>query len=576
VPGIFISYRREDSQELAGRLFDRLVLRFGKERVFRDIDAIDPGARFAEVIAERVGNCEALVALIGKGWLDAKDAQGRRRLELPNDFVKAEVAEAIAQNKLVISVLIEGTSMPSRDALPTEIASLVDRIALPVSDSRFDFDFGRLVSAIDKVVTPGITEKTLPRAVPGKFNVAVAHLVGDNDREMERLILESLTEFQSVATLSFDRVIGSEEGNREEAEREGHERARALLKSSGADVLLWGVVLRQGSKSLPKLYWTPARDVAMSLRSARYQMTEVLSLPSIFWQDLANVLALLVASSEAEFVAQEGHYTADRLAPFIGRARNLLQSRHAEHWSAATRAKVLTIFGSALTTYGRQLGQKEPLREAVTSFRRALEEYTRERVPFLDWAMTQNELGHALTILGKRESDPVLLTEAVTTFRGVLEECRERVPLFRAQAQSNLGAALLTLGERESDPALLTEAVTSFRRALEEYTREKVPLNWATTQDNLGMALSILGEWKSDPVLLTEAVTAHREALKGRRREKVPLDWAKTQDNLGTALSILGERESDPVLLAEAVTAYREALKVRRREEVPLDHLQHR
>ena len=43
--GIFISYRREDSQELAGRLFDRLAQRFGKDRVFRDIDAIDPGAK---------------------------------------------------------------------------------------------------------------------------------------------------------------------------------------------------------------------------------------------------------------------------------------------------------------------------------------------------------------------------------------------------------------------------------------------------------------------------------------------------------------------------------------------------
>ena len=40
--GVFISYRREDSQQLAGRLFDRLVQRFGKNRVFRDIDAIDP------------------------------------------------------------------------------------------------------------------------------------------------------------------------------------------------------------------------------------------------------------------------------------------------------------------------------------------------------------------------------------------------------------------------------------------------------------------------------------------------------------------------------------------------------
>ena len=60
--GIFISYRREDSQELAGRLYDRLAQRFGKDRVFRDVDAIDPGANFAEVVGERIGGCDALVA----------------------------------------------------------------------------------------------------------------------------------------------------------------------------------------------------------------------------------------------------------------------------------------------------------------------------------------------------------------------------------------------------------------------------------------------------------------------------------------------------------------------------------
>ena len=76
--------------------------------------------------------------------------------------------------------------------------------------------------------------------------------------------------------------------------------ARALLKASGADVLIWGVVLKQGGKSLPKLYWTPARDVAQSPTPARYQMTEALSLPTLFWQDLTNVLGLLVATSDGK------------------------------------------------------------------------------------------------------------------------------------------------------------------------------------------------------------------------------------------------------------------------------------
>jgi tetratricopeptide (TPR) repeat protein len=152
--GIFISYRREDSQALAGRLFDRLGGHFGKDRVFRDIDTLDPGARFAEVIGERISGCDVLVALIGKGWLDAKDAEGRRRLDLPRDYVKAEIAAALAQDKLVIPVLLEGTPMPSREALPEELAPLAGRNALQMSDGRFDYDVGRLIEVIGKVLAP--------------------------------------------------------------------------------------------------------------------------------------------------------------------------------------------------------------------------------------------------------------------------------------------------------------------------------------------------------------------------------------------------------------------------------------
>ena len=426
--------------------------------------------------------------------------------------MKAEIAEALHQNKLVVPVLIEGTPMPARDTLPPEIAGLADANALPISDSRFDFDVGRLVAAIGKVLPstavsadeapdlwtfiqdrlrrlglvglvvlacigiwwqwdhitklPGveplverITERTLPKAIPGKFNIAVARLEGDDKGETKRLILEALAEFPSVATLSFDRLVGSEQSDMAQAELEGHERARTLLNKSGADVLIWGVVLRQGGKSVPKLYWTPAQDAAQAPSPRRYQVTESLSLPSLFWQDLTNVLGLLVATNDAEFAAQEGKYTADKLLPFIQRVRGLLQSSSMERWSASTRAQVLVILGSALDRYGDQSGQNEPLQEAVVAYREALNEHTREKVP-LNWASTQNNLGLALTRLGERESGTARLEEAVVAYREALKEStREKVPLSWASTQNNLGLALTRLGERESGTARLEEAV---------------------------------------------------------------------------------------------------------------------
>ena len=69
---IFISYRREDAEGQAGRLFDDLATQFGEDSVFMDVAGIDPGRDFRRAIDEQVASCGVLLALIGKGWLDAK------------------------------------------------------------------------------------------------------------------------------------------------------------------------------------------------------------------------------------------------------------------------------------------------------------------------------------------------------------------------------------------------------------------------------------------------------------------------------------------------------------------------
>ena len=47
---IFLSYRRQDAPGHAGRIYDRLVERFGKDNVYMDLDSTAPGADFGEVI----------------------------------------------------------------------------------------------------------------------------------------------------------------------------------------------------------------------------------------------------------------------------------------------------------------------------------------------------------------------------------------------------------------------------------------------------------------------------------------------------------------------------------------------
>jgi hypothetical protein len=148
MPRVFLNYRHEDSAAIAGRLFDCLCVKLGRERVFRDVDTLAPGADFAKVIADQVASCHALIAVIGKDWLTVRDGDGYRRLDHPGDLVKAEIREALARDKLVIPALVGGTSIPKATELPPDIAALAGRQAIEISDSRFDYDTDRLIRAV--------------------------------------------------------------------------------------------------------------------------------------------------------------------------------------------------------------------------------------------------------------------------------------------------------------------------------------------------------------------------------------------------------------------------------------------
>lgn len=158
---IFINYRREDSAGYAGRLFDRLSGRF-PDRVFMDVDTIEPGIDFVDTIEQAVGCCEVLIVVIGSEWLHLTDASGRRRLENPNDFVRLEIATALDRNIRIIPVLVEGAAMPRPEDLPPDLAKLTRRNAIELSDVRWAFDVDRLIQAIEGVLQERAPSALLP------------------------------------------------------------------------------------------------------------------------------------------------------------------------------------------------------------------------------------------------------------------------------------------------------------------------------------------------------------------------------------------------------------------------------
>jgi uncharacterized membrane protein HdeD (DUF308 family) len=151
-PGrIFISYRREETAYPAGWLYDRLAVRYGGQ-VFKDVDSIELGDDFVEMITAAVGSCDVLLALVGDQWLTITDEDGRRRLDDPDDFVRLEIEAALARNVRVIPILVGGARLPRAEERPPSLARLVRRQALELSPARFDFDTSRLLKVLDKTL----------------------------------------------------------------------------------------------------------------------------------------------------------------------------------------------------------------------------------------------------------------------------------------------------------------------------------------------------------------------------------------------------------------------------------------
>ncbi len=96
MPKIFLSYRRHDTQAIVGRLYDRLIAKFGKNEVIRDLDSISLGVDFRQFLSDSVAKCNVLIAVIGDDWKGVSQ-DGRSRIDDESDFVRIEIASALTR-----------------------------------------------------------------------------------------------------------------------------------------------------------------------------------------------------------------------------------------------------------------------------------------------------------------------------------------------------------------------------------------------------------------------------------------------------------------------------------------------
>ena len=149
---IIVSYRRSDSAAITGRIFDRLVDRYGEESVFMDIDRIPFGTDFRHHIQDALRGADVLLAVIGPAWL-GKTADGKSRIIDEADPVKVEIEAALKQGLTVIPVLVDNATMPGAADLPESIRDFAYINAAPIDTGRdFRQHMDRLTRSIDGII----------------------------------------------------------------------------------------------------------------------------------------------------------------------------------------------------------------------------------------------------------------------------------------------------------------------------------------------------------------------------------------------------------------------------------------
>ena len=209
---IILSYRREDSAGVTGRIFDRLSQEFGTDRVFMDIDSMPAGVDFHEHLQAILANCGALLVVIGKSWRSNRKGQPARIMD-PDDWVRMEVETALERSIPVVPLLIDGASLPGRDQLPESLWPLLRRNALPVDSGRdFHAQLSRLVRDLRLQIDPSpASEDKVPTKAAAPVPTVRRPLI--NWGAIGRWIL-LLT---LILTLGLVAIVGATRGDDDEA-----------------------------------------------------------------------------------------------------------------------------------------------------------------------------------------------------------------------------------------------------------------------------------------------------------------------------------------------------------------------
>jgi hypothetical protein len=152
MPKLLISYRRSDSDAMAGRIRDNLAAYYGNDSIFIDVDNIPVGTDFREHIRKAFGDQDMLIAVVGQKWLGPRKG-GRARIQEETDPVRVEIEMALQQSMPLVPVLVNGARMPKPEELPDSLKDFSLRNAAEIDSGRdFRQHMDRLIRSIDQIL----------------------------------------------------------------------------------------------------------------------------------------------------------------------------------------------------------------------------------------------------------------------------------------------------------------------------------------------------------------------------------------------------------------------------------------
>jgi oligopeptide transport system substrate-binding protein len=152
---LFICYRRSDSADIAGRLYDRLASHFGRDAIFKDVDSIPLGIDFRVHVEGTLKQCNVVLVIIGRHWLETTTAEGTRRLDDETDYVRIEIQTALAREIPIVPILVHDAHVPKVSELPAPLQGLAHRNGAAIrADPHFNADVSFVIGRLEKAMRP--------------------------------------------------------------------------------------------------------------------------------------------------------------------------------------------------------------------------------------------------------------------------------------------------------------------------------------------------------------------------------------------------------------------------------------